>query len=260
VPVADPVVATVVVATVGGREITLARLEERIADLRRGPRGRHMPPDDRGPNLRRWVVQELVTEAVIVHEVEALGIGSGSGEPSREGVSPAAIARLVELVTAEVTVPDEAMRAYYGRNPDLYQRPEARRIRHVVAPDRESAKEAAGQLASGAPAGVEIEVELGQLVGPMEDILFAAGAAAGAVVGPMLVDGGWNVARIEGTIPPSVVPYDVARPSIEAELLIAARRRAFDEWLEQRRHALAVIEPDFEHPAHPMHGVPSHRH
>ena len=51
-----------------------------------------------------------------------------------------------------------------------------------------------------------------------------------------------------------------ARPVIEAELLAAARIRMFEAWLEGRRTALAVIEPGFEHPAHPVHGVPTHRH
>jgi [acyl-carrier-protein] S-malonyltransferase len=58
----------------------------------------------------------------------------------------------------------------------------------------------------------------------------------------------------------SVVPYAEARSAIEAELLTAARSRAFDAWLEGRRKALAVIEPEFAHPGDPVHGIPSHRH
>jgi hypothetical protein len=259
--IADPVVADPVVATVAGRQIRLARLEQRIADLRRGPRGRHMPPDDGSgpPNLRRWVVQELVTEAVLAHEVEAHGIEPRAAA-SGEALSPASIARLVELVTADVTVAEADVRAYYERNQDLYRQLEARRIRHVVVADEATADQAVRSLREGQAAGTEVDIHRGELVGALEDAVFGAGLATGAVVGPLLVDGRWHVARLEGTIPGSVVPYEEARPSIEAELLVAARRRAFDEWLEQRRQALAVIEPDFEHPAHPMHGVPSHRH
>jgi [acyl-carrier-protein] S-malonyltransferase len=58
----------------------------------------------------------------------------------------------------------------------------------------------------------------------------------------------------------SVVPFGDVRAAIEADLLVAARARVFDEWLERRRRALVVIEPGFEHPGHPVHGVPSHRH
>ena len=73
-----------VVAMVGGRPITIARLDRRMADVRRGPRGRHLPPDggqDRG--VRRWVVQELVTEAILVHEAEAAGIIAASAGQTR---------------------------------------------------------------------------------------------------------------------------------------------------------------------------------
>jgi [acyl-carrier-protein] S-malonyltransferase len=60
--------------------------------------------------------------------------------------------------------------------------------------------------------------------------------------------------------PAFVVPFDEVRGAIEDDLLVAARARAFDEWLDRRRAALAVIKPGFEHPGHPIHGVPSHRH
>ena len=47
--------------------------------------GRHLPPDGGQVSIgiRRWVVQELVTEAIIVHEAEAAGIIA----PSR-GLTP----------------------------------------------------------------------------------------------------------------------------------------------------------------------------
>jgi [acyl-carrier-protein] S-malonyltransferase len=158
------------VATVAGDPIPVARLEDRLAELRRGPRGRQMVPPD-GPgylDLCRWVVRELVTEAVLAHEMAARGLDDA--------------ARLVAEVTAGVAVGDDEVRAYYDRNPDLYRRPDA------------------------------------------------------------------------------TIPFQEARASIERELLGAARIQAFDDWLEQRRQELAVVEPRFEHPAHPVHGLPSHRH
>jgi [acyl-carrier-protein] S-malonyltransferase len=61
--------------------------------------------------------------------------------------------------------------------------------------------------------------------------------------------------RADGTI-----PYEEAEASIHEELLIAARVRAFDLWLEERRQALAIVEPGYEHPADPSYRFPSHRH
>ena len=256
------------VATVGGRPITVARLEQRIAEVRRGPRGRHLPPDGGSESVRlgRWIVQELVTEEVLAHEARAAGIS---------GASPAAVARLVERVTASATVAPRDVRAYYVRNRDLYRRREARRIRHILLPDEASARHVARRLAAGddmdalatavsidagsRPAGGDLgNVHRGEFSGPVEDAIFGAGI--GTVLGPVQSEHGWHVARVEGVTTESVVPFAEARPAIEAELLDAERTRVFAAWLEARRTELAVIEPGFEHPAHPVHGFPSHRH
>lgn len=61
--------------------------------------------------------------------------------------------------------------------------------------------------------------------------------------------------RADGTI-----PYGEAEASIRQELLLAARVRAFDLWLEGRRQVLAIVEPGYEHPADPSYRFPSHRH
>jgi [acyl-carrier-protein] S-malonyltransferase len=158
------------VATVAGQPIPVRVLEERLAVLRRGPRGRHIPPPG-SPGYRdvcRWVVRELVTEAVLEHEARARGLSE--------------LTQLVLAVTEGVVVSDEEIRSYYDRNPDLYR-----------------------------------------------------GAA-------------------------TVIPYEKAAASIEQELLLAARVRAFDLWLERRRQEMAAVEPGYEHPADPAFGFPSHRH
>jgi [acyl-carrier-protein] S-malonyltransferase len=272
------------VAVVGGRPISVSHLEARMAEMRRGPRGRHLPPDggSESVGLRRWVVQELVTEAVIVHEARAAGIldASPDTDPARDGamatsLSPPAMARLVERVTASAAVSRRDVRAYYARNRDLYRRPEARRVRHVLLPDEASARRVVVRLADGdemdamaqalsidagsRPQGGDLgDVHRGELSGPLEDAIF--GADLGAVIGPIRTEHGWHVVRVEAVAGASCVPYREARPAIEAELLAAERVMAFTRWLESRRSTLAVIEPGFEHPAHPIHGFPSHRH
>ncbi len=167
------------------------------------------------------------------------------------------------------------MRDYYERNRDLYRRREARRVRHILLADEASARVVARRLAAGAEMGALAvshsidagsraqggdlgDVHRGELSGPLEDAIFEA--AIGAIVGPIQTEHGWHVARVEGVTPASEVPYGEARPAIEAELLAAERTRMFGAWLDGRRRALAVIEPGFEHPAHPVHGLPSHRH
>jgi hypothetical protein len=272
------------VATVGGRPISIERLEERIAEVRQGPRGRHLPPGSGSESVRflRWIVQELVTEDVLVHEARAAGIigpdaGPNPGAPDATApkLSTATVAVLADRVTASVTVPETDIRAYYERNLDRYRLRAARRVRHILLPDEASAGLVIRRLAAGedlaslaravsTDAGSRTQggdlgdIHRGEFAGPLEDAIFEA--EPGAVIGPIGTEHGWHVARVEAVTPPSQVPYGEARPAIEAELLAAARAREFAAWLEARRSTLAVIEPGFEHPAHPLHGFPSHRH
>jgi [acyl-carrier-protein] S-malonyltransferase len=158
------------VATVAGQPIDVGVLEERLALIRRGPRGRHIPsPGNPGyGDACRWVVRELVTEAILEHETRSRGLKE--------------LSQLVLAVTEGVVVSDEEIRSYYDRNPDLYGR--------------------------------------------------------GA----------------------TIIPFEQAAASIRQELLLAARVRAFDQWLEDRRAELTVVEPGYEHPADPTYRFPSHRH
>jgi hypothetical protein len=269
-----------IVAVVGGRPISLASLDRRTADVRRGPRGRHLPPDGGQVSIgvRRWIVQELVTEAVIAHEAEAAGIiapsrGRDAGAAGR--LTASAVGRLVETVTSDVTVSRREVRSYYVRNSDRFRRRAARRVRHILCPDAASAQDAIRRLADGADMAALAEtvsidvgtrtrggelgdVHLGEMSGPFEDAVFAA--PVGTVVGPIQTEHGWHVARVDAVSETSCVPYAEARPAIETDLLAAERSRVFGAWLEDRRTALAVIEPGFEHPADPVHGLPSHRH
>jgi parvulin-like peptidyl-prolyl isomerase len=231
--------------------------------------------------LRRWIVQELVTEDVLVHAARAAGIvgpGATMGDDPHdapEKLSTSAVAMLVERITESITVPEREIRAYYERNRDRYRRREARRIRHILLPDEPLAALVTRQLAAGeemsalaaarstdagsrAQGGLLGDVHRGEFAGPLEEAIFHA--EIGAIVGPIQTEHGWHVARVEAVVEESLVPYPEARPAIDAELLTAARASAFAAWLELRRAELVAIEPEFEHPAHPLHGLPSHRH
>jgi [acyl-carrier-protein] S-malonyltransferase len=250
------------IAFVAGRPIRPADLEQRADELRRGARGKHIPPNDgSAPDVRRWIVRELVTDAVLDHEARAAGLlpAEAPREPGGR-VSPVVIGRLVDRVATDVAVDETAARSFYERNQDRYRYPEARRIRHAVRPNEAAARETARRLHSdaGRADAQPFELHRGELVGPVEDAVF--GAAAGDVIGPIEAGGAWHVASIEAVTPAGVVPFETARAAIEADLLAAERLQAFERWLEERRAALTVVEPEYEHPGHPLHGVTTHRH
>jgi [acyl-carrier-protein] S-malonyltransferase len=254
------------VASVAGRRIARSRLEERLVTFRNGPGGRHVPPErDAGDSLtlRRWLLQELVTEAVLAHEARAAGLtvvetadhGGGRALDGR------VLRALFELVTAAVTVPDDQVRAYYARNVDRYRTPEARRIWHMVVADEREARELRARTAAGEAdraRGVDIELRRGELAGSLEDAIF--GAEIDEVVGPIQSEHGWHVARVDAVTHAGTTPYEDVRDDIEAELLAAARARVFAEWLEERRRELVTFERGWEHPADPIHGLSAHRH
>jgi hypothetical protein len=271
--------ASAAVAVVGGRHISIARFEQRLAEVRRGPRARQFPPErgSESAGMRRWIVQELVTDEVLVQEARAAGIiGQGTERgPSEPALSASDVARLVDLVAAAATVPERDIRAYYERNRDVFRRRAARRVRHILVRDESTARRLAARLAAGGDwhalaeawsidrgsrtrGGDLGDVHRGEFAGPLEEAIFDA--EVGAVIGPIQTEHGWHIAAVDALTGESVVRYAEARPVIAAELLAAARIRMFEDWLEGRRAALAVIEPGFEHPAHPVHGVPTHRH
>lgn len=287
-----------VVATVAGHRITVRDLDDREAAVRHGPVADRLP--ERGTpeslRLRRWLVQLLVTERVVLHEAAAAGFPGPGGPPASElgelavralgpvanGARPAdayltsdAARRLFERVTEDVTVPEADVRAYFDRNADRYRREATRRVRHVLVADASTARVVADRIAAGEDMGELArlwsldrgtrqrggdlgEVARGEFVGPFEDAVFAA--RAGAVVGPFATEFGWHVARVEGATPARRVPYEAARASIAADLLAAARGRAFDRWLDERRAALAEIAPFWVHPANPSLPDAVHRH
>ena len=237
--------------------------------MRAGPRGRHLPPDRAYDplNLHRWIVQELVTEEVLLHEATNAGlVAPGASTADRHRGDSAVerarwasvVAALVERVTAHVRVSGRDVRAYYQRNPDLYRRPESCSVRHILLASEASARRIVRRLEQGddlATLAVAVSIDVGsralggdlgdvrhgELAGPFEDAVFSA--EPGSLVGPVRTEHGWHVARVEAVTPESFVPFAEARPVIETGLLTAARVNEFAAWLESRRAALAVIEP-----------------
>jgi [acyl-carrier-protein] S-malonyltransferase len=133
-----------VVARVAGRPISAAEVDDRENRLRALLLDSALPRPDtsEGRQLRRWLVQLLVTERVIAIEAAALGVGPG-GAPTEDEVLPDTAARLeigsiaasalrdplaravFVRVTADTAVDDRAVEEYHARNPSRFAVPDA---------------------------------------------------------------------------------------------------------------------------------------
>jgi len=236
-------------------------VEDRASLFRSGPIGRHLGPAGSAVDewILRWAVQQLVGEAVLDHEIREATDSAGTDRPE------AAIQGLVDRVTKPILVSENEVRSYYERNLDRYRSPERRRVRYVAVASRPDAMRARVSLVAGGTepvAGADrqgvMELQRGDYVGDFEAAAFAA--RIGSVIGPARTEHGWLVARVDEITAESRVPYAVARSAIAGELLDVARARAFDDWLELRRRELGRVVPEYEHPGHPVHGQPRHRH
>ncbi|MEV7966099.1 peptidylprolyl isomerase [Sphaerisporangium sp. NPDC088356] len=247
-----------VAAEVGERVVPVSDVDAREAELRAGPLAARLPHprSAEGRNLRRWLVQVLVTEALVEEEAAALGLVAVEDRPRpgpltlpaalRTGGVVAAVTvsmplarELRAVVTAGVRVPEEEVRAYYDRNPDRFTRHETRHV----------------SRAGGASLG---RVRRGELPGPLETAVFSA--REGEVVGPVEGPGGpWTV-RVDTVEPGGPLPYEAIRDTIASELTSVAVERAFAGWLERRYAEKVRLWPGFEHPADPSHADATHRH
>lgn len=134
--------ATACVATVAGRPISVAELDDRESRLRASALAPSLPASgtSEGRQLRRWLTQLLVTDEVVRVAAEELGL-DGRDAPGEADLLPDAAARmelgsigaaaleqplaraLFVRVTAAVQLSDDEVAAYHSRNPFRFARP-----------------------------------------------------------------------------------------------------------------------------------------
>ncbi|KAB8181655.1 peptidylprolyl isomerase [Microbispora catharanthi] len=254
-------------ATAGDRVITVAEVDRRLRLLRSGPLAARLPRPEtaEGRNLRRWLVQVMVAEALAEQEAARLGLPAGHapppGGPSPAGRAappgPEAVLTLAGALRTGgvaaavlVTTPaarevcralaagrepsEDEVRDYYRRNLDRFTTPETRWVR---------------------PFG---PVRRGQLAGPIEDAVFAA--REGETVGPVEGPGGPWTLVVERIKAARRKPYAAVRERIRAELAKENGERAFARWLDARHADSVVLTPGHEHPADPAQPDADHRH
>jgi [acyl-carrier-protein] S-malonyltransferase len=214
------------------------------------------------------VLRLLVTEAIVSHHAgfmagpASISDAGGLSVNGVDGVRAAALAdaaqRLFDQVTSGIGVTEEEVHGYYVRNLDRYCLPERRLLRQRSEKNLQSARLVAASLANGDAAGSRFEMRRGEFAGPFEEAVFAAQVRE--VIGPIESELGWHVALVEAIFESGYAPFERVRSDIESDLLSVARGRAFDQWLEQQRRALATVIPGWGHPGDPSLPDFSHRH
>ncbi|MEV4619462.1 hypothetical protein AB0J74_12230 [Asanoa sp. NPDC049573] len=229
-------------AWVDGEPVDAAAVDAELGRLYRGPGGHAFPPPDtaEGRQLRRWVIQVLVVQAVIGATAARLELAASGPLPDADRVSlgsiaAAALARsphaaaVFDAVTVDVTVTAAEIAAYRAANPDLAAE-EVRVVRHVRA----------GRPVNG---GRPYRLRRAEALGPL---VFAAPPGG-------VVTAGADVLEVLDTV-------DTGGPDPAASLSAAARAAAFARWLDVEMRDRVRRAPGAEHPADPAQPDHSHRH
>jgi hypothetical protein len=216
----------------------------------------HPPPAALGdsPATRtRWAARGVMSAMLAGQEARRRGLASETDLP---------VAVATELVgQGEPDAND--VRAYFDRNRRRYDRPESRRVSHVLCETEEQASTVAGRARAGQPIGALAEefstdagsrraggdlgwLRRGELAGEVEDGVFSANV--GQVVGPVRSPFGWHVLVVVAVEQAVGDDFASARNEIAAELAERRRREAYLDWFEKRALAGITMAPGYEHP------------
>ncbi|AJE47711.1 peptidylprolyl isomerase [Celeribacter indicus] len=154
------------------------------------------------------------------------------------------------MLTDEVELNEEALRALYEENISSYVQPERRLVERLVFGSTEEAQAAADRIAAGETGfeeeararGLElIDTDMGDvgrddLAAPTAEAVF--GLEGTGVVGPVESDLGPALYRVNGTLEGHEIPFEEARDELAVEMagdaaarLIADRLEEFDDLL-----------------------------
>jgi hypothetical protein len=231
-----------------------------------GPAG---PDSSRADALRTWGTKALLVDTLMQAEAARLGV-----------TDPTSPAQWLARLEAAGELPDQKptegeVKAYFSANRHRFRVSEARRVRHVLVADEESARRLQEQAADAdslarLAAGTSLDqgsrdragdlgwVERGHLAGALEDAIFAA--EPHRVIGPVPSPFGWHVLVVEAVRRARHRAFRECRTEVEGELTEYRRRRAWLDWLDRRVAEAISVPAGAEHPL--FRGLPgsSHRH
>jgi parvulin-like peptidyl-prolyl isomerase len=160
---------------------------------------------------------------------------------------------LFAKVTADVTVTDKEVRAYYEENKDQYGEPESRKVRHILVDKKERADDLYAQLQGGASfatlakkfskdpgsaaQGGELTVGKGATVPEFDKVAFEL--ARNELAEPVKSQYGWHVIQALSAVKPAKVqPFAEVEEQIKQQLLQTKKNDKMTKWVEDVKKEL----------------------
>ena len=202
--------------------------------------------------FRRALAQQGLTEALVRARIR------------RQLLGEAVFARL----SADTTVSDEDVEAYYRGHHLGYEQPATRRVSHILVTTRMQADELERRLRNGAdfaalakrysidtasaPSGGVLAggITKGQSLPAFDRVAFSL--KTHAISAPVRTENGWHIIEATSDVRPgTTTPLAEVRPTIEAALLTTKRQDALDRWVRETRKKYSprvVFAPGFGPP------------
>ncbi len=181
-------------------------------------------------------------------ELEAFGL---TDENVRADIRDQLISeKIFDEVTADVSVTDADVQAYYDEHQDEFTTADSREVAHILVDTKKKAQEIFGQLQDGADFaklakefstdtgsaenGGRLTDEKGTFVPEFEEVAFSL--ETGEIGEPVKSEFGWHVIKaLEDTVEGGVTPFDEVKDSIEEQLLTDRRNEGMASWLRDVR-------------------------
>lgn len=156
----------------------------------------------------------------------------------------------VEDFVGEVEVTDQEVATIYeATKSERFSDPDQRTYAELAFANRDAARQAFGELASGADPNsvsgalsIVMQTKRGAEVSnePLRDAMFGAGKQSGAMFGPREYNGQWIVARLISVQPGAVKPIEEVGDVIRTELARERAQLVFGQKMEQLDELMAA--------------------
>jgi len=244
--------AKIVVARVNGIPIMKSRLDALVSGYKVKARKKEVTDETKRELLRNLIRRELILSQ---KAAKTLRDDTEIREKVKEFEDNLIVSRFLEKhVGSKVTVTEEELREYYGKNIQEFSIPPKVKARHILLRSREEAEEVMSKLKNGAdfvemakkysidlPRALEGgsmgTIEKGKALPVLDDTLFILGE--GEISDIVKTRFGYHILTVNEMIPVQFKPFEKVREEVKRRILRKKEAKAFEEMaakLEKNAH------------------------